>query len=366
MTTAWWASGTFGATVVLAWAHARFWRWYFRARTGPSAQIEFRAADGIPLVMGYHPAAGPRRYLEPIVLCHGLAANRFNLDFDDYSLARYLAARGFEAFVLELRGIGLSRTSRREKSRWTFDDFALRDGPSAVKEALTRTGAERAFWIGHSMGGMIAYVLGQTNTASSLAGVVAIGSPTTWSRQGYLKPLARIGRALANLAWLDRSFIYASLAPFAGRWHPKAARLMTEPGNIAGPVTRRLVANTFEAVHPGVLRQFAMWIDEDRFCSVDRSVDYRAGLKRFTPPVLLIAGDADRMAPPGALSDVYDAVASQDKALMVFGRASGHASAYGHGDLIFARAAPSEVFPRVAEWVEQHATQKTTSKQATG
>jgi predicted alpha/beta hydrolase len=352
--------------VVLTMAHSRFWRWYFRAQTRPSATIEFQAEDGVKLVMGQHHAAEPRKFLEPVVLCHGLAANRFNLDFDDYSLARYLAARGFEAYVLEVRGIGLSRGSRADKSRWTFDDFALRDGPAAIKEALRHAGGARAFWVGHSMGGMIAYVMGQTAVASSLAGVVALGSPATWSRQQYLRPLARFGRALANLRWLDRSFIYPSLAPFAGRWHPKAARLMTEPGNIAGPVTRRLVANTFEAVHPAVMRQFAMWIEEDRFCSVDRSVDYRAGLQRFTPPVLLIAGDVDRMAPPGALADVHAAVQSTDKTLMVFGRAQGHATAYGHGDLVFARAAPSEVFPRIAEWIEQRATPWKADKAANG
>src|ERR1039458_1698461 len=48
----------------------------------------------------YLPA--PRLHPYPVILCHGLGANRFNLDFDaEYSLARFLRALGFEVFVVE-------------------------------------------------------------------------------------------------------------------------------------------------------------------------------------------------------------------------------------------------------------------------
>src|SRR4051812_9240061 len=68
--------------------------------------------DGHRLALHHYPPKQPRPGDFPVVLCHGLGANRFNLDFDSrYSLARYLQGRGYDVFVLELRGSGLSAPS---------------------------------------------------------------------------------------------------------------------------------------------------------------------------------------------------------------------------------------------------------------
>src|SRR5689334_6562124 len=46
---------------------------------------------------------------DPLLLVHGLGANRYNFDLSDRtSLARYLADAGYDVWVLELRGRGLS------------------------------------------------------------------------------------------------------------------------------------------------------------------------------------------------------------------------------------------------------------------
>src|SRR5689334_4166748 len=65
--------------------------------------------DGSAIALGRYLPRERRRFQQPVVLCHGLGANRFALDFDErHSLARYLARRGFETWVLELRGRGLA------------------------------------------------------------------------------------------------------------------------------------------------------------------------------------------------------------------------------------------------------------------
>jgi predicted alpha/beta hydrolase len=336
--------------------HARFWGWYLRPRTSPDEVFYVTTEDGARLAIGHHRAKTGRRYLEPVILCHGLAANRFNLDFDDYSLARRLAERGFEAFVLEVRGIGLSEASRREKAKYTFDDFANRDAPVALLEAMRRAESPRAFWVGHSMGGMIGYVLGEGDSAPKLAGLVAIASPATWSHQQYLLPLARLAKRLAAFTWLDRRTVYAALAPLAGHFQPKAARLIARTENIDGRVARRLVAHNTAPIHPGVIKQFADWIERDRFSSADGERDYRAGLSHFRAPVLLLVGSDDRMAPPAAIAEVNERIGSADKTLLFFGTPHGHSADYGHGDIVFGRRAPEEVFPHIVRWLESHAT----------
>lgn len=344
------------ALVALAVAHTRFWRWYLRPKTGPARVLFVSAADGFPLALGHHPPAGPRRYLEPVVLCHGLGANRYNLDFDDYSVARRLAERGFHAFVLELRGAGRSAAPERQAAPFTFDDYALFDAPAALREACALAAAPRGFWVGHSMGGMIGYVLGQTAAAEQLAGLVAIASPITWPPWPYLKRVARLGLRLAELTWLDRTPIYTAIAPFVGFWYPRGADLIAHPGNIDGAVARRLVAHNTAWILPGVMRQFAGWIEGDRFVSADGARDYRAGLSQFRAPALLVAGSVDRLAPPETVQAALDALGSADKSLILCGRAQGFSTDYGHGDLVFGRRAPHEVVPRLLDWIERRAT----------
>src|SRR5579885_782730 len=105
-----------------------------------------RTADGWRLALHRH---RPRRGGSglPVILCPGYGCNRHFIDYDErYSLARFLAARGFDAWVLELRGRGLSHPMPgcARPWRWTFDDLARVDGPAAiarVAEATRRRGA---------------------------------------------------------------------------------------------------------------------------------------------------------------------------------------------------------------------------------
>src|SRR5438876_406455 len=59
----------------------------------------------------YRPTPGPEATLppapEPLLLVHGIAANRYNFDLtDESSLARFLAASGYDVWLVELRGRG--------------------------------------------------------------------------------------------------------------------------------------------------------------------------------------------------------------------------------------------------------------------
>ena len=107
--------------------------------------------DGAAVALGrYHPRV-PRRYAEPVILCHGLGNNRHTMDLDErHSLARYLARAGFESWVLELRGRGLAGGPIDA----TFDDQVIHDVATAL-ETVRSTGSREVLWVGHSKGGQI-------------------------------------------------------------------------------------------------------------------------------------------------------------------------------------------------------------------
>src|SRR6185436_2449755 len=81
----------------------------------------------------------------PVLMTPGIGANRYNFDLsDETSLARYLAAAGYDAWVLEPRGRGFSSRPRLFSGLhydWSFDEYAERDLPAAAATVARVTGS---------------------------------------------------------------------------------------------------------------------------------------------------------------------------------------------------------------------------------
>jgi pimeloyl-ACP methyl ester carboxylesterase len=295
--------------------------------------------DGAAIALGrYHPR-GPRRFAEPVVLCHGMGANRFHLDFDErYSLARYLARIGFETWVLELRGRGLAGGPLDA----TFDDEAEHDVRAALRVVLA-TGAERALWVGHSKGGLLAFAHLARNPEAPVAAVVALGSPVTFDVQPALRSLAGPVPSLLRLKSIPLS--RASSLAFLGG-------LLAE--NTDPAVARRLWANGAADIPGGVARQFARWIAEGRWDGED-GFDYARGLSGVRAPALMVAGSRDALAPPSAMAPALKLLGGPSE-LVVAGRGHGFGADYGHADLPLGRRSPEEIFPLVGRFLSARAT----------
>jgi len=305
--------------------------------------------DGAAIALGrYHPR-GERRYAQPVILCHGLGANRFHLDFDErYSLARYLARLGFEAWVLELRGRGLAGPC----GDFTFDDQAEHDVRAALRTVLS-TGSKEVLWVGHSKGGLTLYAHLARNPQAPVRAAVALGSPFTFAVQPGLRHFIKRVEPLLNLKAIPTRRI-TSLAFFGAPPGPMT-RYMMLPSNMDTEVVRRALANVPSDVAGGVGRQFARWITTNTFTSYDGSFDYRAPLAEVRVPFLLLAGSRDLLAPPMAVARAKEHLGGPVK-LVIAGKAHGFAEDYGHADLVLGRRAPHEIFPLVEAFLSAHAT----------
>jgi pimeloyl-ACP methyl ester carboxylesterase len=339
------------AAVVLAFAHVRFWSFVYRV---VAQQDELRFAptgDGWKIALARRTPRGPAR-LPPVLLCHGLSANRGNLDFglDRYSLSLFLAQAGFDCFALDLRGHGGSVRVRKDAPHlWTFDTYLAQDIPAALDEVEKATGEKTALWLGHSQGALLGLLTASLHP-DRIAGVVAMAPPTHWAAQEELKRLLRFvpaGQGRNRL--LARAF-----APLAGYFHPGAAQFPLNTRNVEPRVLRLVMSNVVENVSAGVQAQFFRWARTDRFDSADGKIDYRLSLATATAPALFIAGSRDLLAPPASVRAGHD-LWGGEKELWVAGTAESKLSAdYGHSDLIFGRRAPEEIFSRVREWLLAH------------
>lgn len=340
-----------GLTGLAAWA-----RWRYRGRRNPDETFHVRTSDGWNLeVIRYLPSGQHRPYAEPVVVCHGLAANSWSVDLDDRtSLARFLSARGFDVFVPNLRGReGSWPTDSRKRHDYTFDDHAMLDAPAILRGALERSGARQAFWVGHSMGGMIGYVL--ASREKGLAGLVTLASPVEFHADQLLTRLVRLALRVP-VDPLPQRRLAMGLAPLVTATFPPIPELSALRCHLEIDTMRLALTNAITDLPRGILRQFAGWGLLERMGDADGGGDYRRALSGVSVPLLVIAANADRLAPPAAVQPGFDRAGSLDKSWVCLGEDADGPGQCGHADIVLGRYAPNLVFPRISDWIEQRAT----------
>jgi pimeloyl-ACP methyl ester carboxylesterase len=328
-------------------------RWFFVERV-PDEVHNARTADGWRIaVVRYRcnaPAGQTNAGGDPVLLIHGVAANRLNMDLSDQrSLARFLADAGHDTWCVELRGRGLSTKPRlftRYRWDWCFDEYVEQDLPVAIDAVLRATRAEKVHLVGFSVGGAVVYAfLGDPRLAEKVRTACAIGAPATYGFQRkYL-----YSWPLRNLRWLRHRLVMRLFAPLAVR--PK---LLMNPDNIDRSTVRRMMVNVACNFARNEALQYGDWIENDTFRSIDHRRDYRKSMEKITTPLLFIAGNKDRIAPPPSVKDAHDAVASTDKKLVIVSRGHGFKANYGHFDLVLGKQSADEVFPLVRQWLVAH------------
>ena len=332
-------------------------RAYYRLRSARPEREWVPTSDGTRIAV-HRRRPAVRRFAEPVLLCHGLAANHVNFDFDPpHSLAHVFAAAGFEVFSVDWRGAGASR-ARRPWQRYLYDadDLIAQDGPALLAHALERTGASRAFWVGHSLGALVGYgVLGGPH-GGRIAGMCALGAPVFFRYTAWVVRLSRLALWLAWPLAFRQRWLSIGLAPFLGHVTLPLTEVLLNPRAIAPRVLRKMYCNLVSSMGYRLLRQLDDWGRNDAFRSRDGRVDYRARLRQVAAPVLVMGGSQDALATPQAVLGQAELLASEDKTVMLFGRENGDTLEYGHGDLLFGEHAPEEVYPRILRWVSDRAT----------
>ena len=328
----------------------------------PNPQRSFvRTRDGWKLAVYRHVPTRPREGQAPVLLVHGLSANRYDLDapIPEISLARYLCERGHDVWVVELRGSGRSRYPGWPLARrpgFDFDDYVHRDVPALLRHVLDQTGAAGLHWVGHSMGGMLAYAALEHYEQRLFRSVVTVGSPAFTAIKHPLVDVAyQLRFLLKMLDWLpSRRLAQAgSLLPWAIL--RRIMGVVGNPDNMDPDHVGPLLRGAIHDLPAPLLAQFAEWYGRQQgFGRQDGLLDYTEHLGRITVPLLVIAGAGDELTPLRDLHGVFNAISSPDKWLLVASRANGFRHDYGHIDLILGMHARIEIYPHVAEWIEKH------------
>jgi pimeloyl-ACP methyl ester carboxylesterase len=353
-----------------------------------------RTSDGWDLRVFHYPPEGKNVIRFPVILCHGLASNKNSCDFgepgtkewEQYSLAAFLSQQRvdgdsvFDVWVPELRGGGQPSFDPRvnpEKYRWCVDDYIDKDVPAIIRcvqqwYQKRKYEIRPVFWVGKSMGGIIAYAYGQTEEGKkNLKGVVTLGSPVVFGKSSvFLEFITRItprniSIPIRIMEIIEKSNELAS--------HFKGLGVNLE--NIDPMVLQTYMQVGYSGVLSSkVLSQFSLFFKHMALCRYPQypwmydtfgripgfkklfaPYNYTENLHRFSTPLLIIAGGQDKMAPKTEIKYVKDHVGSTDKTYLEFSKEAGYHTDYGHLDLNLGLHAREEVYPKIYEWLQTHA-----------
>ncbi|SDG99906.1 Lysophospholipase, alpha-beta hydrolase superfamily [Pseudomonas flavescens] len=265
---------------------------------------------------------GPRG--APVILVHGSFSNRrFWYSPKCIGMGPYLARAGFDVWIPEMRGHGLSARNLRYAQN-SVADYAAHDLP-AIAAFVHEQNPRPAHWLGHSLGGitLAAALAGGYLTSAPLAGVALCGAQVSRVRWPLKVPPVEWGLRL-----LLRRFPALS-----------GTRLGRGPED--EPV--------------GIARDFLRWGRLfGRFADGER--DWWAGLREVTVPVLGVAGAGDRQDPAWACRALYRQFASARGEFVVLGREQGFTEDYGHVEMLVSKAAQTEVWPLLLRWLRHGCT----------
>lgn len=358
----------FSAVLVVCCASI-FWGWFYSEDTRHSETFFTQTEDGWTLAIShYRPdfvkvSEKSGKPFVPVILGHGFNSNRYNFDCPDGpSLAVYLSKKGFDVWVPELRGAGLSEKptfvkyfTSKKRYDWGIKDYLEYDIPTFLSFIKEKTGSSSLSWIGHSMGGLLIQAYLALHPTASINAAVTIAAPS------LVKPESDIIK-LNNLRWLAKDwdiipvgFLERAFTPFVSL-HDKLSGGTFYIPNSDPIVMQFMMANGLE-----VLSGKTLWYDFGHM--VDTGVfgpreggSYIEKLPEAPVPMLILGGTKDQYASPESVMAACKTIPDRKGALRdcrILGKSYGFKEDYGHVDLVAGKNVEAEVFPIIEEFLKQ-------------
>ncbi|MCO4747732.1 MAG: alpha/beta fold hydrolase [Proteobacteria bacterium] len=309
----------------------------------PAEVVRVQTEDNWTLDLRHYPGDGP-----PVLLVHGMGANHYNWDYtEEVSLATTLGADGWDVWIPELRGDpGSEAPSKRARRNFSFDDHAVFDLPAHVDTVLSETGEAQLYWVGHSMGGILLYT-GMRDYPDKIAGGVAVCSPVTLEHPNGLHKLARgFGWAVGGRGLLRQSGAARAFG-WMGRSFPMWGVLGNRK-NLDWDIGKGLAKHALVDLPRPMAKQAIGWMRSREVGEIDGTPWVP---EQSDVPVLILGGAADRIVPEANVAPACGIFS--DCTYRVLGTEGGFAVDYGHIDPVLTRQGASEVFPLIADWLEQ-------------
>src|SRR3989338_12969 len=332
--------------------------------TGVNSPRQFfiKTEDNWRLAVYHYKRSRSRR--APVLLIHGLGTNRFDLDFVDpqYSLAQYLYQRGYDVWLFEYRGAGksyrpgiLQYLKDCVQPDWIVDDIVFTDIPTMVRHVQEATGFQKIHFIGHSLGGMLLYMVLMTMGNQVCQSAVTLGaSMNSTARPGWIRLVLKLDWLLERFPLIPTKLLFRLGSPFVSWVAPLEDNHFYSIKNITPSLLQKASRYATENVPMALFMELHRWYKKGHFEAEQRDFSFHNHLKDIKTPMLVIAGSVDGITPLPDVRYAYDKISSRDKKFVIMGTPGGYAHEYAHMDLILGTRAPKEVYPQILRWLKTH------------
>lgn len=266
----------------------------------------------------------------PVLMVHGMMSNgRIFYSHNGKGLAHYLASQGFDVFVADLRGKGLStpRISRHARHGQTE---MIRDDVPALHAAIRGlTGDQPVHWVSHSWGGVIlnSALLRRPELIPQVASLVHFAA----KRSVHVRNLPKAIEI--DLMW---NMVLRGVTRSVGYLPARELNFGAD--------------NETDKTH----RQIARWAKVRPWVDGDDGFDYGAAARHTQlPPALYLAAKDDPCR--GHRDDVKrfrDESGPHVSRVHLLSRRTGHRHDYDHVSLLTHPDAVKDHFPLVLSWMQ--------------
>ena len=270
----------------------------------------------------------------PVILLHGSFSNRrFWYSPKGVGLGAYLARAGFDVWLPEMRGHGLSVRNQQWRTN-RVADYARYDLP-AIAAFVREQSGQVPHWLGHSQGGI---------TLAAALGGQYLGEPA-------------VASAAIFGCQINRRYWPLKIPPV--EWG--AYLLLKRCTQLSGVQLKRGPED--EPV--GIALETLRWNGFlGRFKDSER--DWWAGLSEVQLPVLAVAAAGDQQTPEWACRKLYEQLGSEQRQFIALGREQGFSSDFGHTEMLVSAPAQAEVWPLVRDWLEEQCLKQAVSEPGSG
>ncbi|BCD87641.1 esterase [Pseudomonas solani] len=257
----------------------------------------------------------------PVVLLHGSFSNRrFWYSPKCLGLGPHLARAGFDVWIAEMRGHGLSPRNQ-DYRRNRVADYARYDLP-AIAAFVREQAGQVPHWIGHSLGGItLAAALGGHYLGEEEAASVAL-----------------FGSQISRVYWP----LKVPPVEWGGRFLLKRLAVLSGPGLKRGPEDEPIGIGLESLRWHGLFGRFG-----------DAERDWWKGLAEVRVPVLAVGAAGDLQDPAWACRKLLEQFGSETRQFLCLSRENGFADDYGHIEMLVSKHAQQEVWPLVEHWLDR-------------
>ncbi|MBW8050611.1 MAG: alpha/beta hydrolase [Cytophagales bacterium] len=264
-------------------------------------------------------------------------------------LAPYLAREGYDVFVADLRGRGMSKPAINKSSTFGLTETLSEEFPAFINKIKEIKGNVPQHWVAHSWAGVLFLAYIARNQDACLPNLPRFyrGKRQVGGRQEVkVSSMVFFGAKRRISVWSWKKFYMINIM-----WIFVSRMIIKLMGYLPAKEMKMGADNETGKSH----HETTVWLKTKRWLDWNDGFDYAEALKKVVlPPVLYLTGAGDNiLGNPVDVKLLMDETGVQDSQFYIVGKANNNLHDYGHIDILTHPDAVNDHYPFVLDWMKK-------------